>query len=64
MTNVSKCDILGNMFDNIIYKTLDIIVTWCEKYRSYIMSKDIPKHDPKQLKKWVKQQERQKKSYK
>jgi hypothetical protein len=38
------------MFDNIIYKTLDIIVTWCEKYRSYIISKDIPKHDPKQLK--------------
>ena len=53
-----------SMFDNIIYRTLDTIVNWCERYRSYRMNKHIPKHNPNQLKKWVKQQERQKKSYK
>ena len=52
------------MFDNIIYRTLDTIVNWCERYKNYRMNKSLPKHDPNQLKKWVKQQERQKKSYK
>ena len=49
------------MFDRIIYRLLDTMVNWCERYREYKISKSTPKYDPKKLKKWVKQQE---KSYK
>ena len=49
------------MFDKIIYKILDTIVDWCEQYKEYKINKSLPKRDPNELKKWVKQQE---KSYK
>jgi hypothetical protein len=49
------------MFDRIIYRLLDTIVNWCERYREYKINKSLPKRDPNELKKWVKQQ---KKSYK
>ena len=49
------------MFDAFIYKMLDKIVEWCERYKEYKINKSIPKSDPDELKKWVKQNE---KSYK
>ena len=49
------------MFDRIIYRLLDTIVNWCERYKEYKIHKSLPKYDPKELKKWV---EQQKKSYK
>jgi hypothetical protein len=49
------------MFDSIIYKILDKIVNWCERYKQYRINKSLPKFDPKEVKKWVKQN---KKSYK
>ena len=55
------------MFDKIIYKILDTVVTWCERYKKYRISKSLPRETydietrKKGLKKWVKQQE---KSYK
>ena len=55
---------IRSMFDNIVYRTLDTIISWCERYKEYRLKKTLPKHNPNQLKKWVKQQERQKKSYK
>lgn len=55
---------IRHMFDKIIYKTLDTIISWCERYKEYRLKKTLPKHDPNQLKKWVKQQENAKKSYK
>ena len=49
--------IRANMFDKIIYKMLDKIVEWCERYREYKICKSLPKKDPNELKKWVKQRE-------
>ena len=45
------------MFDRIIYTILDTIVVWCERYKKYRIDKSLPKHDPEELKRWVKQQE-------
>ena len=45
------------MFDRIIYTILDTIVEWCERYKKYRNDKSLPKHDPEELKRWVKQQE-------
>ena len=51
------------MFDEIIYKTLDKIVEWCERYRKYRLKRSLPKEcwdeetNRKGIKKWVKQQE-------
>ena len=55
------------MFDKIIYKILDKIVSWCERYKEYKIKRSLPKatYDSKassaELKKWVSQRE---KSYK
>ena len=55
------------MFDRMIYKILDTIVEWCERYKEFRKTRSLPKEcwneDTKKagLKKWVKQQE---KSYK
>ena len=55
------------MFDSIIYKILDKIVNWCERYKEYKIKRSLPKatYDSKassaELKKWVSQRE---KSYK
>ena len=55
------------MFDKIIYKILDKIVNWCERYKEYKIKRSLPKatYDSKassaELKKWVSQRE---KSYK
>jgi len=51
------------MFDEIIYKTLDKIVEWCERYRKYRLKRSLPKEcwdenvKKAGLKKWVNQQE-------
>ena len=31
------------MLDNIIYKILDKIVSWCERYKEYKIKKALPK---------------------
>jgi hypothetical protein len=49
------------MFDSFIYRLLDKIVNWCERYKEYRIKKSLPKPSPNELKKWVKQRE---KSYK
>ena len=55
------------MFDKIVYKILDTIVKWCERYREYRINRTLPKacYDEKAreegLKKWV---DGQGKSYK
>ena len=55
------------MFDRIIHKILDTIISWCERYKEYKIRKTLPKsiYDEKTknegLKKWVDEQE---KSYK
>ena len=51
------------MFDKIIYKILDKIVNWCERYKEYKIKKSLPKsaYTKEELKKWVAQRE---KSYK
>ena len=49
------------MFDSFIYRLLDKIVEWCERYREYKIKKSLPKSCPDELKKWV---EQNKKSYK
>ncbi len=55
------------MFDSIIYKMLDKIVSWCERYKEYKFKKSLPKatYDKQarkeDLNKWVNEQE---KSYK
>ena len=55
------------MFDSIIYKILDKIVSWGERYKEYKIKRSLPKatYDSKassaELKKWVSQRE---KSYK
>ena len=55
------------MFDALIYKMLNKIVEWCERYKEYRINRTLPKacYDEKArvegLKKWVKQNE---KSYK
>ena len=47
------------MFDNIVYKILDTIVKWCERYKEYKIKRSLPKanYDEKakeaDLKKWV-----------
>ena len=51
------------MFDKIIYKLLDKIVSWCESYKEYRIKKSLPKatYDEKakreDLKKWVNERE-------
>ena len=51
------------MFDKIIYKILDTIVDWCERYKEHKIKRSLPKatYDEKArkdgLKKWVDQQE-------
>ena len=51
------------MLDNIIYKILDKIVSWCERYKEYKIKKSLPKatYDNKAReegrKNWVKQRE-------
>jgi inorganic pyrophosphatase len=47
------------MFDSIIYRMLDKIVEWCERYKNYKINKSLPKG--MSVKKWT---ELQKKSYK
>ena len=55
------------MFDSIIYRILDKIVNWCERYKEYKIKKSLPKaiYDEQakkeDLNKWVNGQE---KSYK
>ena len=55
------------MFDKILYKILDKIVNWCERYKEYKIKKSLPKATyndvarTAELKKWVSQRE---KSYK
>ena len=55
------------MLDNIIYKILDKIVSWCERYKEYKIKKSLPKatYDEQarkeDLNKWVNGRE---KSYK
>lgn len=61
MTNSNKCVIIGRMFDRLIYKFLDTIINWCERYKEYRISRTIPKPSKKELKKWLKNKE---KSYK
>ena len=33
------------MFDSIIYRMLDKIVSWCERYKEYRIKKSLPKSD-------------------
>tara|TARA_E500000178_G_scaffold131711_1_gene131654 strand:- start:27 stop:194 length:168 start_codon:yes stop_codon:yes gene_type:complete len=55
------------MFDKMIYKILDKIVNWCERYKEYKIKKSLTKATyndvarTAELKKWVSQRE---KSYK
>ena len=55
------------MFDKIVYKILDTIVKWCERYKEYKISRTLPractneKIKSDELKKWV---DEQRKSYK
>ena len=55
------------MLDSIIYKILDKIVNWCERYKEYKISRTLPractneKVKSDELKKWVDGRE---KSYK
>ena len=51
------------MFDKIVYKILDTIVDWCERYKKYRIKRSLPrevwdlKTRQEGLKKWVKQRE-------
>ena len=51
------------MLDKFIYKTLDLIVKWCEQYREYRIKRSLPKatYDKKakndRLKNWVNERE-------
>ena len=51
------------MFDSIIYKMLDKIVSWCERYKEYKIKRSLPKatYDERvkkeDLNKWVNEQE-------
>ena len=51
------------MFDKIVYKILDTIVDWCERYKEYRFKRSLPKatwdlkSKDESLKKWVKQRE-------
>jgi len=51
------------MFDKIVYKILDTIVDWCERYKEYRFKRSLPKatwdlkSKEESLKKWVKQRE-------
>ena len=51
------------MFDKIVYKILDTIVNWCERYRNYRIKRTLPKatYDEQakseDLKKWVNRRE-------
>ena len=57
------CYIRANMFDRIVYKILDTIVDWCERYKEYRIKRSLPKETydkearDKGLKKWVNQRE-------
>ena len=33
------------MFDNLIYKILDKVHSFCERYKEYIKEKKLPKED-------------------
>ena len=54
---------IRHMFDRIVYKTLDTIISWCERYKKFRKTRSLPKEcwdeDTKKagLKKWVKQRE-------
>lgn len=41
------------MFDQIIYKILDTVMKWCEKYKQYRIYKNTPKPNKKDLEKWL-----------
>ena len=51
------------MFDRIIHKILDTIISWCERYKEYRIKRSLPratynnKAREEGLKKWVKQRE-------
>ena len=51
------------MFDKIIYKILDKIVSWCESYKEYKIKRSLPRatYDSKakaaEVKKWASQRE-------
>ncbi len=51
------------MFDRIVYKILDTIVDWCERYKEYRIKRTLPKatYDEQvrkdDLKKWVNERE-------
>ena len=51
------------MFDSIIYKMLDKIVNWCERYKEYKIKRSLPKatYDEQtkkeELNKWVNERE-------
>ena len=51
------------MFDKIVYKILDTIVDWCERYKEYRIKRSLPKETydkearDKGLKKWVNERE-------
>ena len=55
------------MFDKIIHKILDTIISWCERYKEYRIKRSLPRatYDEQakkeDLNKWVNEQE---KSYK
>ncbi len=49
------------MIDAFIYRMLDKIVEWCERYKEYKINKSLPKSDPNEVKKWARERE---KSYK
>ena len=38
------------MFDSFIYRLLDKIVNWCERYREYKIKKSLPKSSPDEVK--------------
>ena len=51
------------MFDELIYKILDKIVEWCERYKKFRKTRSLPKEcwdeetKKSSLKKWVRQRE-------
>ncbi len=51
------------MFDKIVYKILDTIVNWCERYRKYRIKRSLPKATyneqarKEDVKKWVSERE-------
>ena len=55
--------IRANMFDKFVYKFLDKVVEWCERYKEYRIKRSLPKETydlearRKGLKKWVNERE-------